>query len=220
MSTDRGPSPGIYPPPSPSIVGGKKLKLEKNKKERGYTKYYYQKLKLFLRYIYPSILKTKALDILTLRCKFVSKFPCAPSRPSGRKTLMVTMISRYYLSIICQDRLQKSSKDLKSHKPVAWLRSKLERKSTVVLLQQSAWCFCKNFRNSTGTKLLSLWGGRMHVVPVGMYQHESSRHDDLHTLHHWVWLLVLLMKCAHDQGLVLPGKPSTLTTPWQLQHHN
>jgi hypothetical protein len=134
MSTERGPSPGIYPPTFSLDCGGKKSKLEKNKKERGYTKYYYQKLKLFLKYIYLSILKTKALDILMLRCKFVSKFPCAPSRPSGRKTLMVTMISRYYLSIICQDRLQKSSKDLKSHKSADWLRSKLERKSTVILL--------------------------------------------------------------------------------------
>lgn len=68
----------------------------------------------------------------------------------------------------------------------------------------------------TGYKHNRLFLLRVHYVPVCMHQHQSSWHNDFHTLHHWVWFLILLMQCLHDKQLVMPGGPVTPTTPWQL----
>lgn len=63
-------------------------------------------------------------------------------------------------------------------------------------------------------------GLRAQTVPVCMYQQQPSWHDDLHTLHHRVWFLVLLIQGAHDEWTVMPGRPATLTKLWQLENHD
>lgn len=73
----------------------------------------------------------------------------------------------------------------------------------------------------TWCKHIRLFLLSVHYVPVCMHQHQSSWHNDFHTLHHWVWFLILLMQCLHDKRLVMPGGPVTPSTPWQLWtvHH-
>ena len=68
----------------------------------------------------------------------------------------------------------------------------------------------------TWCKHIRLFLLSVHDVPVCMHQHQSSWHNDFHTLHHWVWFLILLKQCLHDKRLVMPGGPVTPTTPRQL----
>jgi hypothetical protein len=91
-------------------------------------------------------------------------------------------------------------------------------------------CYAQSFQRTTSTKqIYVLWVKEEHdsstwayalTVPVRVHKHQPSRHDDLHTLHYRVWLLVLLVQPAHDEWLVVPGRPTTLTATWQLKHHD